>query len=89
MSEDLNVQESLESRIEGIVARALPRTRFQPEDDLFDLGLTSLGFVRVIAELNAGYGTTLNGSEIGDIASVRSLSRAIARATANTSSTTV
>lgn len=89
MSDDQHVREALEAQIGDIVAKTLPRARFEPEDDLFDLGLTSLAFVRVIAELNARYGTNLNGSELGDIASVRSMTGAIALAISKTSTSTI
>jgi acyl carrier protein len=49
-----------------------------PSDrDLFDLGVTSLLFVRVIAEVNQRFGLSLNGSELGDTASVDNLVTAV------------
>jgi acyl carrier protein len=79
------VRTVLEPQVTEMVTTVLRRTDFGPADDLFDFGMTSLGFVRVISELNVRYGTSLNGSELGDTATVRSIASAVAVATENAS----
>ena len=76
-----HIRTVLEPKVAAVVAAALPQTDIGLEEDLFDLGLTSLGFVRIMSELNAEFGTSLNGSELADIASVRTIAEAIAHAT--------
>ncbi len=71
----------LEPKVAAAAFGALSQTEIGLEEDLFDLGLTSLGFVRIMSELNAEFGTSLNGSELPGIASVRSIAEAIAHAT--------
>lgn len=42
-------------------------------DDFFDLGGTSLGLVRLLAAINGQFGIRLNGSELGEEASIAQL----------------
>jgi amino acid adenylation domain-containing protein len=60
-----------------IVAEVLERDRVGPDDDVFDLGATSLMFIRIVAEVNAQFGVALNGSELGDTASVSAIVAAV------------
>lgn len=76
-----HIRTVLEPKVVAAAVAALPQTDIGLEEDLFDLGLTSLGFVRIMSELNAEFGTSLNGSELADIASVRTIAEAIAHAT--------
>jgi len=49
-------------------------------DDFFDIGGTSLGFMRILALVNEHFGLRLNGSELGDEASISRLSVCVDRA---------
>lgn len=51
---------------EGVLRRDDPPS----DQDLFDLGATSLAFVRIIAEVNERFGIALTGAELGDVASI-------------------
>ncbi|MFD4506343.1 amino acid adenylation domain-containing protein [Streptomyces sp. NPDC058457] len=64
--------------VTDIVEAALGAGPLPADRDLFDLGATSLLFVRVIAEVNQRFGLSLNGSELGDTASVDNLVTAVA-----------
>jgi amino acid adenylation domain-containing protein len=48
-------------------------------DDFFDIGGTSLGFMRILARVNEHFGLRLNGSELGDEASISRLSECVER----------
>jgi amino acid adenylation domain-containing protein len=51
-----------------------------PHDDFFDIGGTSLGFMRILAQVNEHFGLRLNGSELGEEASISRLSDCVERA---------
>jgi amino acid adenylation domain-containing protein len=66
--------------VAGGVSRAVAEVmrREVPVDaDLFDLGATSLAFVRIVATVNERFGVALTGGELGDTASVTTLTGAI------------
>ncbi|SNY24385.1 amino acid adenylation domain-containing protein [Paractinoplanes atraurantiacus] len=56
-----------------IVREVLRRDTLPYDADLFDLGATSLAFIRVIARVNERWQVSLTGSELGEIASVERL----------------
>ncbi|MGC4806667.1 amino acid adenylation domain-containing protein [Micromonospora sp. DT233] len=60
----------------AIAAEVLGRPSVATDTDLFDLGATSLAFIRIIAEVNRRFGTGLNGSELG-VATLRRLATCI------------
>jgi len=66
-----------EAAVARIVEDVLRSGPVPPERDLFDLGATSLAFVRIIAKANEDFGVALTGSELGDTASVRRLAAAV------------
>ncbi|MDQ0758947.1 amino acid adenylation domain-containing protein [Streptomyces canus] len=63
--------------VTDMVEAALGTGPLPADRDLFDLGATSLLFVRVIAEVNQRFGLSLNGSELKDTASVDNLVTAV------------
>ncbi len=60
-----------------IVATVLNRQIKNTDLDLFDAGATSLAFVRIIAKVNARFGTGLIGSELGTTASISRLAACV------------
>jgi len=48
-----------------------------PAADLFDLGATSLAFVRLVAEVNQRFGVSLTGAELGDAATLAALAACV------------
>lgn len=59
------------------IARDVLRSGPVPADrDLFDLGATSLAFIRIIAEVNEQFGIRLTGAELDEVASVDRLAAA-------------
>jgi acyl carrier protein len=58
--------------VSQIVAGVLGRPVTALDDDLFDLGVTSLAFVRIITSVNRRFQLTLTGAEL-DRASIRAL----------------
>jgi hypothetical protein len=61
-----------EEAVGRIVADVLGRPVTALDDDLFDLGVTSLAFVRIITSVNQRFGLALTGAEL-DRASIRAL----------------
>ena len=59
--------------VTGIVDEVLQGREIRPDVDLFDQGVTSLAFVRIIASVNERFGTSLTGSELVDGATVDNL----------------
>ncbi|MFE0417501.1 amino acid adenylation domain-containing protein [Streptomyces tendae] len=70
--------DDVRATVTGIVEAALDTGPLPADRDMFDLGATSLLFVRVVAEVNRHFGLSLNGSELGDAASVDNLVTAVA-----------
>lgn len=63
------------------IAQGVLRQGVLPADrDLFDLGATSLAFIRIIAEVNQEFGIRLTGAELDGTASVESVADAVAAA---------
>jgi acyl-coenzyme A synthetase/AMP-(fatty) acid ligase/acyl carrier protein len=63
--------------VAAIAEEILRRPAVPSDDDLFDIGATSLAFIRIITKVNEQFQTALNGSEVGDVASVRMIGRAV------------
>jgi amino acid adenylation domain-containing protein len=63
--------------VNRIAERVLLRGAIPPDTDLFDLGATSLAFIRIITEVNAEFGIVLTGAELGDVASTDRLAAAV------------
>ena len=73
---DPRIDEAVARIAEGVLRQgAVPADR-----DLFDLGATSLAFIRIIAEVNQEFGIRLTGAELDAIASVESVADAVAAA---------
>jgi amino acid adenylation domain-containing protein len=53
--------------IAGICGEVLKR-RIGPDDDIFDIGGTSLAFAHILTRVNQCFGTVLNGSELDGLA---------------------
>lgn len=68
---------ALEQTVSGIVAEMIGK-RAALHDDLFDLGATSLTLVRILTAINKECGAALNGSELGDQATVAKLVECVA-----------
>jgi hypothetical protein len=49
-------------------------------DDFFEIGGTSLALMRILARVNEHFGVRLNGTEMGDEASIARLSACVERA---------
>jgi amino acid adenylation domain-containing protein len=67
-----------EQTIAKIWQQVMPRAGAR--DDFFDSGGTSLGFMRILAQVNEHFGLRLNGSELGEEASISRLSDCVDRA---------
>jgi acyl carrier protein len=63
--------------VSEITLAVLERDTVEPEVDLFDQGVTSLAFLRIIAQLNEKYDITLDVAELEE-ASIDSLSALVA-----------
>ncbi|MBT2418892.1 acyl carrier protein [Streptomyces sp. ISL-22] len=50
--------------VEEIVSTVLERDGVDPAVDLFDQGVTSLAFIRIVAQLNEKYAITLDVAEL-------------------------
>lgn len=72
--------EGLETEVAGVVESVLRRGGIGPDDDLFDLGLTSLALVRIVATLNERFGSALTGAELEE-ATIAALTTCVATAT--------
>lgn len=59
--------------VKEIVGLVLERDGVDPTVDLFDQGVTSLAFIRIVAQLNEKYGIKLDVAELEE-ASIDSLS---------------
>jgi acyl carrier protein len=70
----------MEEEIGVIVASVLQRDHVRPDADLFDLGATSLAYVRIIAEINQRHQLSLNGSEVDGVATVQRLAQVVTAA---------
>jgi acyl carrier protein len=60
-----------------IVHDVLARDDIRMEDDFFDAGVTSLGLIRVLVQVNKVFGTQLTGVELGDTASASRLAACV------------
>ncbi|MFF0226402.1 acyl carrier protein [Streptomyces sp. NPDC004629] len=58
--------------VKEVVAQVLERGGVDPAVDLFDQGVTSLAFIRIVAQLNEKYGIKLDVAELEE-ASIDSL----------------
>jgi amino acid adenylation domain-containing protein len=67
----------VERKITAFAEEVLRLEGLAPDADLFDLGATSLAFVRILRATNAAFGVSLNGSELGDEATVARLARCV------------
>ncbi len=67
----------MHQEITEIVSETLRCPDVSPDRDLFDMGATSLAFVRIIAQVNERYGVELTGSELGDTATVNRLAEVV------------
>ncbi|GAA2454932.1 amino acid adenylation domain-containing protein [Actinomadura vinacea] len=63
--------------VAAVVADVLRREVKDRDLDLFDIGVTSLAFVRIIAAVNARFGTELTGSELQTVASISQLAACV------------
>ncbi|WP_059006311.1 amino acid adenylation domain-containing protein [Streptomyces specialis] len=65
-----------ERAVAAVVAEVMGRAGQGPDDDLFGLGVTSLAFVRIIADVNRRWGLRLTGAEL-DEPTIRALAARI------------
>ncbi|BBH67861.1 hypothetical protein ACTI_45460 [Actinoplanes sp. OR16] len=68
---------STEQEIIRISEEVLQRDGIKPEDDLFDLGVTSLAFIRILVRIHEKFGVAFTGAELGDDASIAHLSATV------------
>ncbi|MDH6521868.1 acyl carrier protein [Streptomyces sp. SAI-135] len=59
--------------VEAVVTQVLEHNGLDPDVDLFDQGVTSLAFIRIVAQLNEQYDVKLDVAELEE-ASITSLS---------------
>ncbi|WP_202516832.1 acyl carrier protein [Streptomyces sp. SID685] len=59
--------------VETVVTQVLQHDGVDPDVDLFDQGVTSLAFIRIVAQLNEQYDVKLDVAELEE-ASINSLS---------------
>ncbi|WP_041541654.1 amino acid adenylation domain-containing protein [Catenulispora acidiphila] len=71
---------ALADQVARIAEAVLDRGALARDLDLFDLGATSLAFVRIVAGVNDELGIALTGAELGEIASITRLAAAAAAA---------
>jgi len=57
--------------------QALGREGLTVHDDLFDLGITSLAFIRLLVGVRTQFGVSLTGAELGDDASIANLAATV------------
>jgi acyl carrier protein len=67
----------IEQAVLRIVLDVLQRESIGPDQDMFDVGATSLAFIRIVTQVNEDFGVQLTGSELGDTASVSRLAAAV------------
>ncbi|HEU5333242.1 MAG TPA: amino acid adenylation domain-containing protein [Actinocrinis sp.] len=70
----------IDEAVAGIAQGVLRQGAVPADRDLFDLGATSLAFIRIIAEVNQEFGIRLTGAELDGTASVESVADAVAAA---------
>ena len=63
--------------ITQIVESVLKRENVDPSKDLFEQGVTSLAYVRIITQINQQYQLSLNGSEVDGIATIERLAKVV------------
>jgi amino acid adenylation domain-containing protein len=66
-----------EDVILGIWEEILQRPNLKSGDDFFDMGGTSLAFIRVLGRINERFEVSLNGNELGGEATIAQLARCI------------
>lgn len=71
---------AIQQSVARIWQDAMQRPVAYLHDDFFDIGGTSLGLMRILASINNQFGTRLNGSELGEEASIARLSLCIENA---------
>jgi acyl carrier protein len=60
-----------------VCEQVLGLDRLTVHDDLFDLGITSLAFIRLLVSMRDKFGVTLVGAELGDDASITNLAATV------------
>ncbi|MFC8867919.1 amino acid adenylation domain-containing protein [Streptomyces sp. NPDC057148] len=70
-----------ERTVRDIVRQVLGRDVPGPDTDLFDIGATSLAFVRILHAVNRHFGITVNVTDLEGVASVRRLGSCVDFAT--------
>jgi amino acid adenylation domain-containing protein len=68
---------TIEHDVAGIWEEIMQRSGIGLHDDLFDIGGTSLALIRILARVNDQFRVRLNGSEMGEEASISRLSACI------------
>ena len=63
--------------IAGIWEDVLQQKDIGPQDDFFDLGGTSLDLIRVFGRVNERFGLSLDGSVLGDEATIDRLTSSV------------
>lgn len=81
-------EQNVEAEIVQIIEQVLERTDIKPDVDVFDIGATSLAYIRIVAAVNERYGLSLNGSEVGDTSSAARLAECVTAARDNRVPTT-
>lgn len=73
----VNTTDTTQQAISEIWEDVLQQKDIGPRDDFFDLGGTSLDLIRVFGRLNEKFGLSLDGSVLGDEATIERLTAAI------------
>ncbi len=73
----VNTTDTTQQAISEIWEDVLQQKDIGPRDDFFDLGGTSLDLIRVFGRLNEKFGLSLDGSVLGDEATIERLTAAV------------
>ncbi len=66
-----------ESGVLAICEEVLERTGLPLDVDVFDLGATSLAFIRILSHVNEQFGVSILGPELGDAATVQTIAACV------------
>ncbi len=75
--DDEDVLDDTQRAIRDICAEVLGRPDVPLDIDVFDLGATSLAFIRVLTHINERFDVTVTGPELGDAATVLALAACV------------
>lgn len=66
-----------EATVLGAAEQVLGRPGIALDDDVFDLGISSLRFIQLLVRINEVCGVALTGAELGDGTTIRELAQQV------------